>query len=264
MNQSINRGLGVARPLELYQRIKRDLEGRILSGEWAPGHRLPNELDLMRQYGCARMTVNKVMSGLVAAGLIERRRRAGTFVSRQHYDSAVLRIPNLRDEVIGRGASYSYRLIDRSIRRPREGGSGEMEFAQGGELLELDSLHFASDRPFAYERRLISLAAVPDAVDVDFADISGGAWLMDHVPWSEAQHRIGALNATPQIARLLKIAVGEAVLAVERHTWRLREGVTQVWQYFPADLYHLSARFTPNQAMPATVESGRVALHPLE
>lgn len=248
MSQSINRGLAAARPLELYQRIKRDLEGKILSGEWPPGHRLPNELELMAQYGCARMTVNKVMSGLAAAGLIERRRRAGTFVSRQRSDSAVLRIPNLRDEVIGRGASYGYRLISRSVRLPRPEDPGETEFAQGRDLLELDSLHFASDRPFAYERRLISLAAVPDAVDVNFADISGGAWLMDHVPWSEATHRIGALNATSQIARLLKIAVGEAVLLVERRTWRLREGVTQVWQYFPADMYHLSARFTPNQA----------------
>ncbi|MBL8593309.1 MAG: histidine utilization repressor [Devosia sp.] len=243
----MSKGLAAARPLELYQRIKRDLEGRILSGEWPPGYRIPNELELMAQYRCARMTVNKVLSGLAAAGLIERRRRAGTFVSRQHSDSAVLRIPNLHDEVIGRGASYSYKLISRAVRSPRLDDPGEAEFAQGQDLLELGSLHFAGERPFTYERRLISLATVPEAAEVDFGDVSGGTWLMDHVPWSEATHRIGALNATPQIARLLKIAVGEAVLAVERQTWRLREAVTQVWQYFPADLYHLSARFTPSQ-----------------
>lgn len=249
MNQSINRGLAVARPLELYRRIKLDLEGKILSGEWPPGHRLPNELELMAQYGCARMTVNKVMSGMATAGLVERRRRAGTFVSRQQTDSAVLKIPNLRDEVIGRGASYRYRLLERLVRSPNPDDPGEQEFSQGRELIELESLHFAADRPFAFERRIISLAAVPEALDVDFADVSGGAWLMDHIPWSEATHRIGALNATAQIARLLKIAVGEALLSVERRTWRLREGITQVWQYFPADMYHLSARFTPNQSM---------------
>lgn len=247
MNQNISKGLAVARPLELYQQIKRDLESKILSGEWPPGYRLPNELDLMAQYGCARMTVNKVMSGLASAGLLERRRRAGTFVSRQNSDSAVLRIPNLRDEVEGRGARYGYRLLSRAVRPADE---NESEFAHGGDVLELHSLHYLDERPFAYERRLISLGAVPQAEDVAFGDVSGGAWLMDHVPWSEASHRIGALNATPQIARVLKIAVGEAVLSVERHTWRLREGITQVWQYFPADLYHLSARFTPNQAAP--------------
>lgn len=247
MNKSINKGLAAARPLELYQRIKRDLESRILSGEWPPGYRLPNEIDLMGHYGCARMTVNKVITGLAAAGLVERRRRAGTFVSRQHSDSAVLRIPNLRDEVTSRGAIYRYSLISRTIRSPMPTGLNEIEFSGGGDLLELHSLHLADARPFAFEKRLISLAAVPAAADVDFDNVSGGSWLMDHVPWTEASHRIGALNATAEIARLLRIAMGEAVLSVERHTWRLSEGVTQVWQYFPADLYHLSARFTPNQ-----------------
>ncbi|ODT65231.1 MAG: histidine utilization repressor [Pelagibacterium sp. SCN 63-23] len=232
----------------MHQRIKRDLESKILSGEWPPGYRLPNELDLMAQYGCARMTVNKVVSGLATAGLVERRRRAGTFVSRQHSDSAVLRIPNLRDEVTARGAAYRYRLLSRTVRMPLESGVNEIEFSRGRDLLELHSLHYADDRPFAFEKRLISLAAVPEAGSVDFADVSGGAWLMDHIPWTEASHRIGALNATAEIARVLRIAVGEAVLSVERHTWRLNDGVTQVWQYFPADLYHLSARFTPNQA----------------
>jgi len=35
----------------------------------------------MAQYGCARATVNKAVSALAAAGLIERHRRAGSFVA---------------------------------------------------------------------------------------------------------------------------------------------------------------------------------------
>ena len=49
----------------LHSRILGDLEGKILSGAWAPGHRLPFEVDLAAQYGCSRMTVNKVMGQLV-------------------------------------------------------------------------------------------------------------------------------------------------------------------------------------------------------
>ncbi|MGG2473725.1 histidine utilization repressor, partial [Rhizobium sp. BR5] len=30
----------------LHQRILSDIEGRIVSGEWPPGHRLPFEVDL--------------------------------------------------------------------------------------------------------------------------------------------------------------------------------------------------------------------------
>lgn len=60
-------------------RIRGDIERRILSGEWPPGHRILYEHELMAEYGCARMTVNRVLSSLAEAGLIERRRRAGSF-----------------------------------------------------------------------------------------------------------------------------------------------------------------------------------------
>lgn len=261
MNKSINEGLATARPLELHQRIRADLERKILSGEWQPGHRLPNEHELMAQYGCARMTVNKVMSGLALAGLIERRRRAGTFVSRQRSDSAVLQIPNMREEVTSRGARYRYKLLTRAIRAEAGGEGEEAEFFQSGTVLELDSLHYADDRPFSFEQRLISLAAVPEAEKADFTHLAAGTWLMEHVPWSEASHRIGALNADAEIARVLQVAVGEACLLVERRTWRLREGITQVRQYFPGDLYSLGARFAPNGQPPEPGPAMSFGLH---
>ena len=46
----------------LHQRIRADIEGRIRSGAWPPGHRVPFETELMGQYGCARMTVSKAIA----------------------------------------------------------------------------------------------------------------------------------------------------------------------------------------------------------
>ncbi|MET3238677.1 DNA-binding FadR family transcriptional regulator [Bradyrhizobium japonicum] len=60
----------------LYKRIRADIENRILTGEWPPGHRIPFEHELVARYGCSRMTVNKALSELAQADLIERRRRA--------------------------------------------------------------------------------------------------------------------------------------------------------------------------------------------
>jgi GntR family histidine utilization transcriptional repressor len=61
----------------------------------------------------------------------------------------------------------------------------------------------AGDRPFALEDRLISLAAVPEAADLDFAEESPGAWLLHHVPWTEAENRISAVGADAAVAELL-------------------------------------------------------------
>ena len=69
----------------LYKRIRADIEKRILTGEWPPGHRIPFEHELMARYGCSRMTVNKALSELAQADLIERRRRAGSFVRRPQH-----------------------------------------------------------------------------------------------------------------------------------------------------------------------------------
>src|ERR1700726_1819075 len=96
----------------LYQRIRSDLEEKITSGNWPPGYRVPFEHELMKTYSCSRMTVNKVLSALAGAGLVERRRRAGSFVSRPRVQSAILQIPDLKGEVEKRGERYAYRLID--------------------------------------------------------------------------------------------------------------------------------------------------------
>ena len=105
-----------AKTAALYQRIRNDLESRITSGVWPPGHRVPFEHELMETYSCSRMTVNKVLSALAGAGLVIRKRRAGSFVSRPRVQSAILQIPDMKAEVEKRGERYSYRLLE-SLRK---------------------------------------------------------------------------------------------------------------------------------------------------
>ena len=54
----------------LHARIRSDIEARILSGKWPPGHRIPPEKDLMRVWDCSRMTVNKAVAALAAQGFV--------------------------------------------------------------------------------------------------------------------------------------------------------------------------------------------------
>ena len=101
----------------LHQRILGDVEGRILSGDWPPGHRIPFEHELTAQYGCSRMTVSKVLNQLARAGLIERRRRSGSFVLRPHSQSAVLEIRDIMTEVQALGLVYRFEVVKRVKRR---------------------------------------------------------------------------------------------------------------------------------------------------
>jgi len=236
----------------LNQRIRTDIENKILSGEWAPGHRLPFEMELAEQYGCSRMTVNKVLSALADTGLIERYRRAGSFVARPRAQSAVLHIPDIRAEVEARGDSYRHELLTRSLRPALAEDIAKLAPAGArlgrnrttGRVLALQCRHFAGNEPFAVEERLINLGAVPEAADQDFAATPPGTWLLGHVPWTEAEHQILASNAGPNAA-LLAVRPETACLVVERRTWRADETVTFVRLTYPGHLYRLVAQFTP-------------------
>jgi GntR family histidine utilization transcriptional repressor len=229
----------------LYQRIRSDLEAKIMSGDWPPGYRVPFEHELMETYSCSRMTVNKVISALADAGLVVRRRRAGSFVSRPRVQSAILEIPDLKGEVEKRGERYDYRLLELHKRVATAGDKIRLAVGAREQVLALRCLHEAEGQPFAIEDRLINLQAVPDALLEDFSVTPPNTWLVGHVPWTEAEHRITACNADKGLAGDLKIDEGAACLVIERRTWRNGEPITAVRITHPGHLYDLIARFTP-------------------
>jgi GntR family histidine utilization transcriptional repressor len=246
--------------MSLHQRILTDIAGRILSGEWPPGHRIPFEYELMSKYRCSRMTVSKVLTHLANAGMIERRRKAGSFVSRPHSQSAVLEIADVKTEVAALGLPYSFKITARRKRKSKGTAADRtaLDLAKPGPVLEITCCHFAGRQPFCLEERLINLSAVPEAEQEDFTELAPGAWLMSRVPWTAAEHRICAVDASAQAAAALKIVTGKACLVVERRTWSADHTVTFVRLTYPGGLHELVARFAPPRA--ARVESLRAGM----
>ena len=228
--------------MKIAQRIGSEIEARITSGEWKPGHRIPFEHELVTHYGCARATVGKALTALVRAGLLERRRKAGTFVAYPHVQSAVLDIPDIGKAIAERTGSYRFDLLTSSLARD-DGVSGN--FASGTQLLHVTGVHQGKDGPFAFEDRLISLASVPEAADADFTIASPSTWLIRTVPWTQARHRISAIGASAEVSTHLAIPRHTPCLLVERWTWRTGEPVTYVCQTFRGDRFDLVATFTP-------------------
>jgi len=185
----------------------------------------------MALYGCARMTVNKVLSALAAAGLIERRRKAGSFVRRPVEQSAVLEIPDIKGQVTAAGHLYEYQLVT-SRRQAKQ--------------IVLECRHLADRLPYAFEQRHIMLDAIPQAAEADFAAEPPGSWLLSHVPWHEAEHVITAHLADALIAQQLAVDPGSPCLVVDRRTWRSGQLVTSVRMWYPGETFALTAKFTPS------------------
>jgi len=218
-------------------RIRRDIEQRIHAGEWRPGHRIPFEHELVAAYSCSRATVSKALGGLAKDGLIERRRKAGSFVAHPQVHSAVLEVPDLAQVIAARGEDYRWQLTDRRA----VDDAGEIPLP----ALLVEGMHFGGGEPFALERRVIALSAVPDAAQENFTNIAPGTWLLHHVPWTAARHRIRAVEANAAEAKVLRLRQRGACLELERMTWRAGEVVTHVRQLFRGDRYDLVAEFRP-------------------
>jgi GntR family histidine utilization transcriptional repressor len=237
-----------AKELSLHRRILEDVEGRILSGEWAPGYRIPFEHELTEQYQCSRMTVNKAITELVKRGLIERRRKSGSYVTHPHSQSAVLEIHDIRLEVESLGLRYRYERRMRVNRAVKSADRRRLELSESARVVEISAVHFAGNQPFCLEDRLINLKAVPEAEGEAFDEAAPGPWLISQVPWSAAEHRIRAVGASARAAEMLEIIPGTPCLVVERRTWSGGLDVTHVQLTYPGEKHELVAEFAPSHS----------------
>ncbi len=235
-------------PSSLHDRLWDEITSRIISGAWPPGSRIPFEHELTAEYGCSRATMNKVLTRLAHAGLIERRRKAGSFVTRPHTQSAVLQISDIGMEVSSLGLSYEFRLLTQIQRSYEKSDARRISLQRMAPILHLTCCHFAGHRPFCFEDRLINLHAVPEAAYEDFAATPPGSWLSQRVPWTSAEHTIGAVGADSQVSAVLRLELQSPCLTIDRRTWNTEQPVTSVTLTYPAGAHHLVARFQPSSA----------------
>ena len=208
--------------------VQAEVLRRIHAREWKPGEMIPNEADLSREFGCARATVNRALRELAKSGLLERRRRAGTRVAMHPGRKATLNIPVIRDEIQGKGLAYSYSLLSAERMRPPSAVSARMQVASDVELLHLVSLHLADGKPYVYENRWISLAAVPEAANVDFSRHNANEWLVVNVPFEGGDIAFSAMIAGERDAEILSCEQGEGLFVIDRSTWTKDETITMV------------------------------------
>lgn len=222
-----------------HQEIHAELLGRITSGLWAPGASIPHETDLAREFACSRPTVARALGDLVQAGLIERRRRAGSRVVERRAREALLSIPLVRAEITASGRAYGYRLLRREKAKPPAGLAGMSAAA-----LRVTCLHSADGRPYQLEDRWIDLATVPSAARADFDAVSPNEWLVDQVPFSRAEHQLSAAAASAGQAATLEIAPGDPVFVIDRVTWLGADPVTHARLIHPGAGFRLVTRDT--------------------
>ena len=208
--------------------IREELLRRIHSRVWQPGEQIPHEADLAEEFGCARTTVNRALRDLADSGLVVRKRRAGTRVALNPPQKATLTIPIIREEVEALGHTYRHSLIERDLRPLPPVLHGAFQVSLSDKVLYLKTLHFADNRPYAFEERYINLLAAPRATDQTFKAISANEWLVQNAPYSHGDMSLFAISADKTLAAKLDAKPGDALFAIERITWADSIPITHV------------------------------------
>lgn len=198
--------------------VQDEVRRLIRQRDWKPGELIPHEADLAREFGCARATVNRALRGLADAGLLERRRKAGTRVALNPVRRAEFSIPIIREEIEGKGQRFGYRIFLREMRVPPPDVQARLQLNVAQPILYLKTLYTADSRPYVFEERWINSIAVPDVLDADFEVLSPNEWLVREVAFDGGDFTFSGVAATAEEAAILTCRAGEGLLVLERTT----------------------------------------------
>jgi GntR family histidine utilization transcriptional repressor len=233
-----------------YLDVKAVILGQIRGGELMPGDTVPGEVALAGEFGCARVTVNRALRELAEAGVVERRRKAGTRVLAATPRDAEMEVPSVRAEIEATGAEYRYELLARRVATPPKAERAALGMGAGAKALHLRCRHWAVERGAGarvhqFEDRWINLEVVPSVREADFAATGPNDWLIRAMPLSRVEHVFRAANADEAEAELLGIATGAAVFVVERRTWIDGNAITRARLVHPGATHRMVARTQP-------------------
>ena len=219
----------------VYAQIEQAIRDQITSGTLRPGDRIPAEVELMKTFGTSRATVGKALNNLAAAGLLERRRKRGSFVAKYSDTHTAIEIIDIRKQIEAKAGKYEFIMLERATVTKADRSFGWPEVADDATVLFVMGVHCADGSPQVLEERLIALAVAPDAPQADFNTEPPSAWLLSRLACTKLVNTISARLATPRESQLLQVPRNSALLISERKTWCGADPVTIIRLCYPGD-----------------------------
>lgn len=217
-----------------------------LVAERPPGSALPSERDLAERFGLARMTVRGEIERLSAEGLLYRVHGRGTFVAEPRVAQAVT-FSSFSEDMRARGLEPGSVVRSQDLTEADGFLAGLLEVAPGAELLRLERIRTADERPMAIELAFLPTDRFAGVEDVDFTDASLFEVLAGHfgVRLREADQRVVAVPIEGDDAEALE--VDEGAPGLRFHTLARSHDGTPVYyatSLFPGDRYEVELRQT--------------------
>jgi GntR family histidine utilization transcriptional repressor len=226
-----------------FQQIKNHILQRIHAGEWKEGDQIPTEATLGHQFGVARMTVNRALRELASEQIVIRIQGLGTFVAQQKYQSTLVAIRSIADEVRARGDRHAcaVRLLE-SVKAPAA-LARKFDARRGIRLFHSILVHYENEIQIQVEDRWVNAALAPDYLHQDFTQSTPNEYLMRVAPLQGVSYRIEAKLPSAEIRNRLAMPAGEPCLVLYRTTRSLGMVASVATMWHPASRYQFTGSF---------------------
>ncbi|MGW8224956.1 MAG: GntR family transcriptional regulator [Anaerolineales bacterium] len=204
--------------LPYYQQLYEILLEKIQHREWQPGDMIPPESELIEKYQVSRNTVRQVLEKLVNDGLIYRQRGRGSFVSHPTLEQSMTRIVSFTEDMHQRGFTPGTQVLSADL-LPADGEIAiRLDIPVGEQLICLRRLRMADGEPMSIEESYLIHKYCPQVLEHDYAHQPLREVLESNygIRIASAKQVIQAIQAPPELARLLNISPGNALLLITR------------------------------------------------
>ena len=202
----------------LYAQIEAALASDISGGALPPGSQLPTEERLIERFNASRITVRKAIENLVLRGQVEIRRGKGTFVTQPKISQELTELTGFVEDMQALGRTPTARLLDKQIVPASADVARHLAVPPGSSVMRIQRVRLADGVAMSFDETYLPREIGEKIVthDLDAEPIFSLLEDKYDLPLTQAEYRLEAVIATPEVAQALAIDAGSAVFLIER------------------------------------------------
>jgi GntR family transcriptional regulator len=208
-------------PTPLYARLESQIASAIADGHYPVESRLPAEDDLVERFNVSRTTVRKAIQNLADRGLVEIKRGVGTFVSLPKVTQELTELTGFVEDMEALGHTPTARLIDWIVVAADESVARQLALTTGTRVMKIRRVRLANGVAMSFDETYLPLEIGEKIVTHDLVTEPIFALLEQRygIPLVEAEYRLEAVSADPDVAAALDVATGSPIFLIERTSY---------------------------------------------
>nr|KIU68738.1 GntR family transcriptional regulator [Brucella anthropi] len=176
---------------------------------------------MIERFGVSRTTVRKAIENLVARGLVEIRRGKGTFVAQPKVTQELTELTGFVEDMQALGRAPTARLLDTEIVPADADVARQLALPSGALVMRIRRVRLADGVAMSLDETYLSREIGEKIVTHDL-DVEPIFTLLEDkydLPLVEAEYRLEAVTASPDVAEALAVEPGSAVFLIERTSY---------------------------------------------